>query len=459
MRLALAALLALTALRLALAATLPLAPDEAYYFLWSTHLQAGYFDHPPMVALWIKAGTALCGNTALGVRLLGPLSAFFGSVLLWDAGERLIPGRRAGLMAAALLNATLMVGVGAIIITPDTPLLFFWTCGLAALARLVASGNPRWWLAVGLAAGAMLLSKYTAALFIAAVFLWLLFTPTLRKQLRSPWPWAAVALALALFAPNLAWNATHGWVSYFKQGERVAHFDAARATQFFIELAVGQAALFTPGVAVLAGFGIWRLRRETTPGARLLLWLTLVPVAIFLEHVLSDRVQGNWVAIIYPSACLAAALAPPARWLKPALGLGFGITALAYVQALAGPFPIPARMDTSALQLSGWQHLGQDAAASRPAFLTADDYATAAALAFYAPKNVPVLGFDKRWDYFNWPHSGQAGETGIMVTRRNDADCPDELGRITRKRGAEIITTYRLCRFTVRAPGVELPRP
>jgi 4-amino-4-deoxy-L-arabinose transferase-like glycosyltransferase len=168
MRLALAALLALTALRLSLAATLQLAPDEAYYFLWSTHLQAGYFDHPPMVALWIKAGTALCGNTALGVRLLGPISAALGSLLLWDAGDRLIPNRHAGLVAALLLNATLMVGAGAIIMTPDTPLLFFWSCGLAALARLVASGNRRWWLAVGLAAGGMLLSKYTAALFIAA---------------------------------------------------------------------------------------------------------------------------------------------------------------------------------------------------------------------------------------------------------------------------------------------------
>ena len=73
MRLALLALLALTALRLVLAASLPLAPDEDYYLLWAQHLQPGYFDHPPMVALWIKAGTMICGNTALGVRLFGPL--------------------------------------------------------------------------------------------------------------------------------------------------------------------------------------------------------------------------------------------------------------------------------------------------------------------------------------------------------------------------------------------------
>jgi hypothetical protein len=304
----------------------------------------------------------------------------------------------------------------------------------------------------------MLLSKYTAALFISAVFLWLVFTPAMRPQLRTPWPWAAMALAALLFAPDIAWNAAHGWASYFKQGGRVAQFDAARAAQFFVELLGSQAALFTPGVLALAGLGLWRLRGEAAPGAKLLLWLTLLPAAVFLEHVLSDRVQGNWVAILYPAACLAAALLPPGRWLKPALGLGYGLTALAYLQAATAAFPIPARMDTAALQLSGWQALAQEAAATHPAFLTADDYATAATMAFYAPKDVPVLGFDKRWAYFDWPQSG-AGETGIMVTRRPEAECPQELGRISRKRGAEVIATYRLCRFTAPYPGMALPRP
>ena len=68
------ALLALTILRLTLATTIPLAPDEAYYWLWSRHLQPGYYDHPPMVALFIRAGTLLAGPTAFGIRLLGPLS-------------------------------------------------------------------------------------------------------------------------------------------------------------------------------------------------------------------------------------------------------------------------------------------------------------------------------------------------------------------------------------------------
>jgi 4-amino-4-deoxy-L-arabinose transferase-like glycosyltransferase len=71
--------------------------DEAYYWVWSRALAPGYLDHPPMVALWIRAGTALAGQTALGIRLLGPLSAAAGTWLLALAAEDLAPGKGAGL--------------------------------------------------------------------------------------------------------------------------------------------------------------------------------------------------------------------------------------------------------------------------------------------------------------------------------------------------------------------------
>jgi 4-amino-4-deoxy-L-arabinose transferase-like glycosyltransferase len=462
MRVWLAALAGLTVLRLILAASLPLSPDETYYFLWSQHLQAGYFDHPPMVAYLIRAGTFLFGNTSLGIRLMGPLCAGIGSILLWDAGEKLFPHRHAGLIAAALLNATLMVGAGAILITPDTPLLFFWTAGLAALARLITSNNPRWWLAVGLAAGLALLSKYTASLFIAAVFIWLVTAPEGRAQLRTPWPWAAILLAFLIFAPNIYWNATHHWASYLKQGSRVTGFDAARSLQVLAEFVASQIALATPLIFGLAAFGLWRLGDTHTSPAHLLVWLTVVPGVVFLEHVLSDRVQGNWAAIMYPSACLAAASLPMAtlrRWLNPALALGFLLSALAYAQALAAPFPIPTRADTTALQLSGWPGLATAAAASAPAFLTSDDYATAAALAYYAPKTTTVAGFAPRWNLLFTPAAHLKGATGILVTRRTDTHCPVLLGTVIRKRGDTPIATYLLCRYVAPAQGVLLPSP
>ncbi|GAN80980.1 glycosyltransferase family 39 protein [Acidocella aminolytica] len=451
------ALLALTALRLALAAILPLTPDETYYFTWAQHLQAGYLDHPPMVALWIKLGTTLLGNNALGIRLFGPLAAALGSVALYDAGNRLLPGQRLGLPAAAFLNATLMLGAGSILMTPDTPLLFFWTLGVWALVRLAQSGNARWWLAAGAIAGLALLSKYTAALLLAGAGLWALTCKPIRAQLRTPWPWAGIALAFLVFGPDIAWNANHGWASYLKQGSRVDGFDPARALQFFGELIGGQSLLLTPLVAILAVWGLWRLRRIPAPSARLLFWLTLVPAVIFLEHTLTNRVESNWPAILYPSACLAAAV--PRRWFRPALAVGFGITGLVYLQAVTGFIPISPKRDTAALQMAGWQRFAQQAAATHPAFLTSDDYATASELAFYAPKSVAVLGFTPRWTYFNWPVIPARGETGLLITRRSDTPCPNEIGTITRKRGHEPVMLYKVCQITAATAAKDFPRP
>jgi 4-amino-4-deoxy-L-arabinose transferase-like glycosyltransferase len=460
------ALVFLTALRLVLCACVPLVPDEAYYYAWSAHLQPGYFDHPPMVALMIRLGTLLAGPTVLGIRLLGPVLAAFGTWFVWDAGERLFPHRQAGLYAALFLNATLMVGAGSIIMTPDTPLLFFWAAGLAALARLVESRDPRWWLAVGAAAGGMLLSKYTGLLFIVAVFIWAVTMPMGRAWLRTPWPWVGLLLALAIFAPDIAWNAAHHWVSYLKQGSRTTGFEIGRTAQFAGEFTVGQIALATPVIFGLCAWGLWRLGWMPGPGATLVIWLTVVPVVVFLEHCLSGRVQPNWAAIAYPSACLAAAALPMAalrRWARPAVAVGIVLTGVAYAQALASPLPVPARFDPTALQLAGWPELAKAAAALAPAFVTSDDYATTAELAYEAPKSVPVVGFvrkfDARWQYFSLPPANETGVAGILVTRRLDAPCAVSYGTVTRARGGSVIDTYRLCRFVPKSGGVLLPRP
>jgi 4-amino-4-deoxy-L-arabinose transferase-like glycosyltransferase len=457
-RIWLAALVGLTALRLILAATLPLAPDEAYYWLWSRHLQAGYFDHPPMVAVFIRIGTVFLGASPLGVRLLGPLAAGVGSLLLWRAGEDICPNRHAGLIAAGLFNATIIAGAGAILMTPDTPLILFWTAAIAGLGRLLASRDPRWWLAIGTAAGLALLSKYTAALLLAGIGLWLPTTREGRRALATPWPWAGLALAFIVFAPNLGWNHAHGWVSYFKQGGRVTAFDPARSLQFLAELVFGQIALVTPISFALMAAGIWRLTRARNAVAALLLWLTLLPAAIFLENTIAERVQANWPAIITPAACIAAACLPEAilsRWLKPALACGFLLTLLVYAQAAIALFPLSPKSDPTALQLAGWGDLSNRIAAYHAGFVTANDYATSAELAYHATGTL-VAGFEPRWRYFSFAPADLAGKSGILVTRRTDTPCPDLLGTVSRQSPRGTVMTYRLCGMTAATDGVIL---
>ena len=474
-RLALAALAALTLVRLGMAAAVPLAPDEAYYWVWSRALAAGYPDHPPMVALWIRAGTELAGDGPLGVRLLGPLSVALGSLLLWDAGERLL-GHGAGLLAAALLNATLLLGVGAVIMTPDTPLLLFWTGALWGIARWLGSGRDAWWLLIGACAGLALASKYTAALLWLGILLWLLATSHLRATLLRPAPWLGAIIGIASFAPVLMWNEQHGWASFARQGGRVGAWDPARAARFLGELIGGQIGLATPLVFLLCAGGSvvavrrgWRARE---PVWTLLAVLIALPALVFVEHAFGDRVQGNWPAIIYPAAAVAAVGADTIAWRRlraPAVALGLSITALVYVQATLAPFPLPLRLDPSAQRLAGWGELASAVERARRAqgagFVAADQYGVAAELARVLPIATHVVAVGARWSLLDLPRVELAGTPGMLVRDARAGDPVEwrewhEIGRAERARDGVILQRFRLFRVAGGTePQAMLPRP
>ena len=468
------ALAGVTLLRLAIAASAPLAPDEAYYWVWSRALAWGYPDHPPMVALWIRLGTAIAGDGTLGVRLFGPLSVAIGSLLLVDAGNRLFPAQHAGLRAAVLLNATLLVGAGSVIMTPDAPLLVFWTACLWALARLTQDGRWQWWPLAGLFAGLAMLSKYTAALLWFGIALWPLLTPTLRPWLRRPAPWCGGAIAVALCLPVVLWNAQHDWVSFLRQGGRVGAWHPADAPRFVGELLLGQIGLLTPLVAAFCTAGIivaaqqaWRTR---APAWTLLAALSLPSVLLFIQHALGDRVQGNWPAIIYPAATLAAASLQTPVWRRlypPAIVLGFGITLLVYLQTLL-PLPLPVRLDPIARQLDGWDTLAAQVDDVRrrqgAAFVAADQYGVAAELARELPAGVTVIGAEPRWELFTLPRANLGGQPGILVrsARRAPPNTADWLsivpsGHAQRSRGTQMIEDYRLYRVAPSGESTVLP--
>ncbi len=461
---ALGLLAALTALRLLVAGAAPLSPDEAYYWVWSRALQPGYLDHPPMVALWIRAGTALAGQGAFGIRLFGPLAAALGTVLLARAAEDLFPGRRLGIPAAALLNATLLMAAGAVTMTPDTPLLFFWTAALWAVARLQATGRPAWWLAVGAFAGGALDSKYTAALLGLGLAIWLVATPEGRRWLRTPWPWAGGAVAGLCFAPVLWWNAGHGWASFAKQGGRAGDWHSADALRHIAELLAGQLGLGTPLVAVLCATGIWLAARRFRQGAApaLLAALTVPGVAVFLQHAVGDRVQANWPAILFPAACIAAVAYAPRFW-RPAAASGFVFGFVVYVQAATAILPLPRALDPTLIRLGGWDALARKVGAIHPAFFAADNYGLAAILAHDLPG--PVIGAEPRWSTFDRPMASVALQSGILIRSRRRAGPPDPApwltitpaGTLQRSRDGVVAEDYDVFRVTARHDMMVLP--
>src|SRR6266849_4178224 len=194
-------ILALVVLRLVAAAYTPLTFDEAYYWMWSKNLAGGYYDHPPMVAFVIRLGTLIAGDTELGVRLVSILLALPMSWAVYHTAAILFGGRRVAATAAILLNITLMAAVGTMIVTPDAPLLVASSFLLFSLAKVLETGRGAWWLAVGAAVGAALMSKYTSLFFGPAILIWLVVVPKLRRWLISPWPYLGGLVAVLILAP------------------------------------------------------------------------------------------------------------------------------------------------------------------------------------------------------------------------------------------------------------------
>ncbi|GBR11542.1 ArnT family glycosyltransferase [Asaia spathodeae] len=413
-------LVALTLLRLALAARLGVTPDEAYYWLWSQHLQSGYLDHPPMVALWIRLGTMLFGNGPLGIRFLGPVSALIGSLALYRAGRDLLGSPAAGYRAALLLNATLMLGLGAATATPDTPLVLFLALVLWSLGRLIRTGQPIWWLAIGVFVGLAFDSKYTAVLPGLGCGLWALATPSIRRH----WGWilGGVLSGLLTIAPVLLWNAAHHWASFAKQGGRAGDWHPLRALNFLAELAGGQIGLATPIIFILFCLGlVWCLRRAGEDSvARLLACLCVVPVAVFVQHAFGGRVQANWPVVLYPAASLAAAAT--GRRIGVACALGLILTGLVTIQGIFSPLRLSAHHDVIARQTADWSGLTHRLREALPAdvSLVAGDYALATIIAYHDPAHA-LFSYDKRWSYLG--RALQHPERAMLVLR--DTEQPD----------------------------------
>jgi 4-amino-4-deoxy-L-arabinose transferase-like glycosyltransferase len=295
-----AVVLAATLVRLAAGALVPLTEDEAYYRLWSMRPAFGYFDHPPLIAWQTWLGRQIAGDSPLGVRLIPTFETAATSLIVFDLARLMGLGERVSARAGVWLNATLLVGFGGQLAVPDVPNALFWVATLWCAFRAIR-GHGAWWLAAGVTAGLACLSKYSALFLAPGLLLWLALSADGRRQLRTPWPWLAAGVAAVVFAPNIAWNAAHGWLTFAKQFGRVRTGGFAPA--FLGKLAVDQLLLLNPLIAILLGLAI--RRRVAWP-----LLAVSAPFAAYLViHSLHDEVQGQWPAPLYPLLAIAAAAA------------------------------------------------------------------------------------------------------------------------------------------------------
>src|SRR6478735_915046 len=192
----LALIAAMTAMRVIYASVIDLRTDEAYYWTWSKENVLSFLDHPPMIAWFIRFGTAVFGDTNLGVRFAGIIAMLVTQLLLADIVRRVTRDVRAVVLAVLMPEAAIYYGLLMAKVSPDVALIPFAVAMVWALVRLAESNDQRWWLAAGLFGGLSLLSKFTATMLLPALLAFTL-VPELRvRQLGLPYPWLAALIAL-----------------------------------------------------------------------------------------------------------------------------------------------------------------------------------------------------------------------------------------------------------------------
>ncbi|MES2185049.1 MAG: glycosyltransferase family 39 protein [Pseudomonadota bacterium] len=425
---------AFTLLRLVLAATAPLTPEEAYYWTWSRFPDWSYFDHPPLASYLIGATTAVLGSSVFGVKAAAVLWSL-GWNLLW---HRLVldmfGDRRLAFWSLLALNLTLLYEVYGFGPTPDGPMLFGWIGTIWAVWRLTQSGDGRWWFLAGAFMGLAWLGKYAGVLLLPVVGLYVLATPALRPWLRRPQPYLAVLLAVLVFSPVLYWNAQHGWVSLAFQSSRRLGEMGGLKPRFFVVLVVGQFLLLTPYVFGLSLAGLWRglrdaVARRLPPHQLLLLLNALVPLLLFSVVSFRSNAKINWLIPAWWSLAILGMhygleRAGRGRWRVWGLASSAAIVACAAVVAAIPNLPLPGDLNI----WSGWRPAAErvdrlvaaERAQGRTAFVFSPNYKISSLIWFYRPSQERSYAQDilgrKALQYDFFPHTeALAGATGFLV--------------------------------------------
>jgi 4-amino-4-deoxy-L-arabinose transferase-like glycosyltransferase len=469
-------ILVLVAVRLICAAVTPLSFDESLYWVWSKHIAGGYYDHPPVNPILIRLGTTLFGNTQFGVRVFNVLLVLPASFALWRAAAILFNDERIGATAALYFNLTLVIAVGSALSTPDNAVVATTAFLLLTLAKLNETGRGEWWLAIGVAFGVGMLSKYTTIFFAVSILIWLMLVPEQRKWLRTPWPWISGIIALLVFSPTLIWNAEHGWASVLYQYNRLVVREWS--LRYLGEFILSQIGLATPPIFLLGALGlVATIRGEGgTRSARVLVNAMIWPIVLyFIWHTFHGRVEGNWPEPIYVAFVIAAAVAAerikwPGVWAavvdwsrRLAIPVGLVLAALIYLQATLAVVPLGNDDPTARALGAGWAPLAVEmdevrARLNAPVVLTMD-YGLAAWLEFYLPSHPPVEQINGRMRYVNAPEPDPAlfrgpimyvcmVECGEIPAIRKRFSSVEEVATLTRKRRGVAIQDYRVYRLS-----------
>lgn len=428
----------------------PLTFDETYYWQWSRHLAWGYFDHPPMIAYLIAAGTRLVGTNPLGVRLVPFILAVALAWVIYRLGRIYWGHSRAGLWSLVPMLTIPLFAVGGMISTPDTPLLFFWGASVLMVLRALESGRFFDWVLLGICAGLGLLSKFPMVLLYLSLLLAMLAIKRGRRALTGIKPWLALSISLLIALPMIIWEYRHNLQSitfHLKQGfgPVAGANDHITGLHTFGQYLLGQAVVITPLVFALILYSLGRtllhipsnqVNNESLSPAEIhpfLLIPALVTFGVFGVASFLQNSNPNWAAPAYVTAIplsggiLAVIIHHRKRlirWLAY-ITVGFAAAVSLYLHIeTAHPmvaYPnYPLTFPLNRKPLSHWvdRLRANETHEGKKPWIIGSNYKIASILAFYMkgrPSTYDPFESESGSAYLAWQHPPEKGTTGIYI--------------------------------------------
>ncbi len=286
--------------------------DELYFLRAGRELAFGYVDQPPLTPVIARVASELFGDSLVGLRLASAVAAGLVVMCTGLLARELGGGRGTQMLAAAgIAVSAYLLAVGHLLSTSTFDLL-----GWAALCWLAVRAlrdGGRSWLWVGAVAGIGLQNKLLVAFLLAGLLVGLLLVGP-RAALRTRWPWLAGVIALALWAPNLSWQAVNGWPQ-LELSAAIAAGSSGTSEPRWLFLPY-QLVLVSPLLVPVWAVGLWRLARDPLLRPFRAFAAAYVVLAVVF---LATGGKPYYLAGLFP-VLLAAGAEPTLRWVQRGTG-------------------------------------------------------------------------------------------------------------------------------------------
>ncbi len=430
--------LATAALLLALAERYGPHRDEMYFVRVGGTPAFGYVDQPPLTPLLAHALDVLMPGSLLGLRAPSALMAGLVVVLTGLLARELGGDRRAQVVAAASVAVSaFLLAVGHLLSTTTVDVLV-WALLSWLIVRALREGGPVW-LAVGAAAGVGMQNKLQPAFLLVALLVGVLaFGP--RGALASRWPWIGGLVAAALAAPNLIWQAVHGFPMLAIASSIAAGGSTSSEPWYLFPPFL--LVLVSPFLVPVWALGWWRLWRDPA----LATWRAFAPASVLLVATfMATGGKPYYVAGLYP-VLLAAGAGPVAAWTRRSTARAGAFVAALVVSLCANAVTVLPVLPVTAIggvnavngdlgETVGWPRFAATVAAVRARIpdervaVVTENYGEAGAVDRYLPALRPAYsGHNSYWDLGPPPDDA----TTVIVVGYREEQLRTAFGRVER---------------------------